>query len=272
MLLGTIGVLSAILAGVICAVSGGFASLAWLWILPVSFVGGFVGLFGLFVLAVWLLTLTIPLDKEQKEESKFYRCLVQLVAEAAPVLLNYRVHTQGMEQKPKEGRFLLVCNHLFDLDPVILTHEFRGKHLAFISKRENQKLFIVGRAMLKILCQPINRENDREALKTIVRCIQIIREDKASIAVFPEGYVSADHKCHPFRPGVFKIAQKTNVPIVVCTLTNTHKILPNFLRLKRTHVDLHLVGVVQPEEYAGITTVELADRIHAMMTQDLGEN
>ena len=124
--------------------------------------------------------------------------------------------------------------------------------------------------MHKILCQPINRENDREALKTILKCIQIIKEDKASIAVFPEGYIQPDKKLHHFRPGVFKIATKTKVPIVVCTLQGTMHVLRNFLHLKPSTVDLHLLKVIYPEEYESLTTVELADRIYQMMAEDLG--
>ena len=124
--------------------------------------------------------------------------------------------------------------------------------------------------MHKLLCQPINRENDREALKTILKCIQIIKEDKASVAAFPEGYIHPDKKLHHFRPGVFKIATKAKVPIVVCTMRGTTDVLSSFKRLKSSTVDVRLLQVIQPEEYEGITTVELADRIYQMMAQDLG--
>ena len=270
MLLGAIAVLSIVLAAMICGFGGGFAGLAWLWILPVSFVGSFLGLALLVFLLIWFLCAIVRLDKEQEEDSKFYRWVVRLIAEAVLTILQMRVHTEGMEKTPKEGRFLLVCNHLNDLDPVTLLHFFRDSQLAFISKRENSSMFLVGKLMHKLLCQLVNRENDREALKTILKCVEIIKEDKASIAVFPEGYTSRDHKFHKFRSGVFKIAQKTKIPIVVCTITNTYHVFHNALRLKPTDIELHLVAVIQPEEYAGITTVELGDRIHAMMAADLG--
>ena len=270
MLLGTLAILSVILAVVICSVGGGFAGLAWLWILPVGFVGSFLALALLAFLLLWFFCAIVRLDKEQENDSKFYRWLASLLVEAALPILRMRVHTKGLEKTPKEGRFMLVCNHLNDLDPVTLLHFFRDSQLAFISKRENTTMFLVGKLMHKLLCQLVNRENDREALKTILKCIQIIKEDKASIAVFPEGYTSRDHKFHKFRSGVFKIAQKAKVPIVVCTITDTYKVFHNALRLKPTDVHLHVVAVIQPEEYAGITTVELGERIHAMMAEDLG--
>ena len=270
MLLGTLAILSVILAVIICSVGGGFAGLAWLWILPVGFVGSFLALALLAFLLLWFFCAIVRLDKEQENDSKFYRWLASLLVEAALPILQMRVHTKGLEKTPKEGRFMLVCNHLNDLDPVTLLHFFRDSQLAFISKRENTTMFLVGKLMHKLLCQLVNRENNREALKTILKCIQIIKEDKASIAVFPEGYTSRDHKFHKFRSGVFKIAQKAKVPIVVCTITDTYKVFHNALRLKPTDVHLHVVAVIQPEEYAGITTVELGERIHAMMAEDLG--
>ncbi len=265
MLLTGIGILSAVLAVLGC----GSLDLHWLWALPLGFIGSFLGLFALAFLFLWGATAIIKIE-DGPSDSPFYRALASLYIEAVLTVLRMKVHTRGLENVPTDGRFLLVCNHLNDLDPVTLLHFFRKSHLAFITKWENQKLFIVGKLMYKLYAQPINRENDREALKTILKCIQIIKEDKASVAVFPEGYTSRDHKLHEFRPGVFKIAQKTKVPIAVCTLTNTHKVFGNILKLRATDIDLHLVKVIQPEEYEALTTVELAKRVHALMAADLG--
>ena len=131
-------------------------------------------------------------------------------------------------------------------------------------------MFVVGKLMHKILCQMINRENDREALKTILKCIKIIKEDKASICVFPEGYTSLDGKLHRFRSGVFKIAQKANVPIVVCTIQNTQNVFHNISHLRPTKVRFHLVAVIPPEELKGVTAVEVGERVHTLMAEDLG--
>ena len=268
MLLGGIGVFSIVIAAAVCAVSGSFGTLAWLWVLPAGFLGAYLVLFLLAFLFLWITCSVIDIEKGASE-SPFYRKMAVIYIRAVLTILQMRVHTKGLEDTPK-GRYLLVCNHLNDLDPVTLLYFFRKSKLAFITKWENQKLFIVGKLMYKLRCQPINRENDREALKTILGCIKLIKDDIANVAVFPEGYTSRDHKFHQFRPGVFKIAQKTGVPIAVCTITNTHKVFHNALRFKPTDIDLHLVQVIQPEEYQGITTVELAHRIHGIMAADLG--
>jgi 1-acyl-sn-glycerol-3-phosphate acyltransferase len=260
--------LSAAAAVLLC---WGKEALTWLWLLPAGFLGCFLALAVLVFGITMISTAAVQPEKEQEKDSKYYRFLIRLLAEAAHPILGMRVHTTGLEKTPKDTRFLLVCNHLFDFDPVVLIHHFRNSQLAFISKRENSSMFVVGKLMHKIQCQLINRENDREALKTILNCIRIIKEDKASIAVFPEGYTSRDHKFHTFRSGVFKIAQKAGVPVVICTITNTHKVLGNLKRLKPTDIELHLVDVITPEAYAGMTTVELGNLIHEKMAADLGE-
>lgn len=270
MLLSCLFAVPAICSVLICLGCGCFQGLDWLWVLPVSYIGSLILLAALIFLLVYILAQMVDTSKPQEKDSKLYRFVISCVVEAAIPILSVRMHVQGLEKTPKEGRFLLVCNHLELMDPVILLHYFRNSQLAFISKKENADMFLVGKLMHKIQCQLMNRENDREALKTILKCVEIIREDKASIAVFPEGYIKPDRKLHRFRSGVFKIAQRTKVPIVVCTLRNTQHIFKNGMRLKPTDVYLHLLDVIQPEDYAGMTTVELGNRVYEMMARDLG--
>ena len=264
MLLGSITVISLILA--VWEALGGV-----LWLLPVYFLENFAGLALLAFLFLVVVSYIVDLDKEQEADDPFYRWVIAVYVEALIQIMQVRVHPQGLEKTPKDGRFLLVCNHQFLADPGVLLHYFRDSQLAFISKQENRDLFCVGRLMHKILCQTLDRDNDRQALKVILKCIQIIKEDKASIAVFPEGGTHHDDKLHPFRPGVFKIAQKANVPIVVCTLNNTRPIIKNAAKLKGTDVTLHLVGVIPAEDLKGRTAVDISNQVYEMMLSDLGE-
>ncbi len=270
MLLGGISLVSLLAALGVCLGCGCFAGLAWLWVLPLVFVGSFLVLLILACLVLYFAVERIRLEEPQEEDSPFYRRLAMLFIEAAITVARLKIRTEGMEHTPKEGRFLLVCNHLNDIDPAVLMHVFPKSQLAFISKRENDQKFLVGKLMHKLLCQPINRENDREALKTILKCIEILKADKASIAVFPEGYTSLDGKLHPFRNGVFKIAMKAKVPVVVCTLKDTQYALKKAMKLQKPEIDIHLLGVIQPEEFQGITATDLGNRVHAMMLADLG--
>lgn len=270
MLYASMLVFAAIAAVGICLLAGGFGSLAWLWLLPVGFLGGFLLAFLLVFLFIYILVSRVDTTVPQEHDDPFYREVTYLYAEAILPLLRMKVHTRGLEKTPREGRFLLVCNHLFELDPVVLYAYFQQSQLAFISKRENNDMFIIGKLMHKLMAQLINRENDREALKTILKCISLIQEDEVSIAVFPEGYISKNHRLMHFRSGALKIATKAKVPIVVCTIQGTDKVLGNIRHLRSTPIELHLLDVITPEEMQGRTTTDIGEQIYRMMAADLG--
>ena len=271
MLLNLIWSLSALFGVGLCALSVGFDGLSTVPVFLLGFALGFVlCLLGCF-LAVWIPSRRVDPLQEQDGDDPYIRGIVKLYAPAVFKLLGCKIEASGTEKLPKEGRFLLVCNHLYDLDPGIPLTLFPDAQLAFISKKENLEKPIVGPLMLKIQCQLLDRENDRAALKTILRCISILREDKANIAVFPEGGIIKDGKLlHRFRPGVFKIAQKAGVPIVVCTLNGTQNMVENVKHFRRTRIDFHLLEVIPAEELRGVTTVDIAQRVHAIMAADLG--
>lgn len=266
MLLRTIAGLSALLTAVL---------FAWLdlavWTLPLLFAAFYLVLALLALGFLCILCALVDLDKPQEEDSPFYRFVMHLYIEALISLVLVRLHTDGLEKTPKEGRFVLVCNHLFLADPGIVLHCFRSSQLAFLTKKENYDLPIVGKFMHRILCQSIDRDNDRASLRSILKCIQLIKEDRVNVALFPEGYTSKDGKLHPFRAGAFKIPQKTGVPIVVCTIQGTRAIFRNLKKLKKTDVTLHLVDVIPPEAYAGMTTTQLSELVYETMLADLGE-
>ncbi len=271
MLLTCILVLSALSSVLVCLGADAFAGLSFLWLLPVSFVGAFLALavlaFGIFVLVCAF----IEPDKPREDDCRWLRAMIRTYLHAVLTVLPVKLETKGLEKIPNDGRFLLVCNHLDNIDPAFLLHCFPKSQLAFVAKREAGSMFLVNKVMPKLLCQYINRENDKEALKTILKCISLLKEDKVSIAIFPEGRINPYRKLAHFRPGVFKIAQKAQVPIVVCTLQNTNKVIGRLLKLKGTTVKLHLLDVIPADQLAGKQTTEVADRIYTMMAQDLGK-
>ena len=264
MLIGVIALI-ALVAAVVLGLQFGF------WAGLGIFVGGV--LVQALAVFLYLMYLCRKVDQTVPQEyiDPHYQKVTDLILESVLPILRIRIKRNGMEKVPKDGRFLLIANHCNDSDPIILMRVFRNRQLAFISKKENSTMFVIGPMMHKLMAQLINRENDREALKTILKCIEILREDKASVAVFPEGGIlTEDGKLHHFKPGVFKIAQKAGVPIVVCTLKNTKDVVHNILRFRGSKVELSVLGVIDVETVKEKKTVELAEICHDLMAKDLG--
>ena len=270
MLLGILCALSFFAAVMLCAGTGAFDTLHFLWLLPVGCVGSFLVFAALIFVLLLIICSRIDPEKERDADTPWFRWLIMELLHAVLTVLPVRVRTKGMEKLPKNGRFLLVSNHLDNIDPVFFYYCFPKSQLAFVGKQETKNMFLVNKVMPKLLCPTINRENDREALKTILRCISLLKNDTVSIAIFPEGRINPYRKLAHFRPGVFKIAQKAQVPIVVCTLQGTNHAIGRLLKCKSAPVDVHLLDVIPPEALEGRNTVEIADEIYAMMAADLG--
>ena len=270
MLLSLICALSFMTAVLVCAGTGAFDTLAFLWLVPVGFLGAFLLLtalgFGIFL----LVCKGIDPEKQYEKDDPAFRWTVLEIIDFLFRVLPIRVRQKGFENAPEDGRFLLVCNHLDNIDPAFLLHCFRKHPIAFVAKKEAKSMFLVNKVMPKLLCPYINRENDREALKTILHCISLLKNDTVSVGIFPEGRINKFRKLAHFRPGVFKIAQKANVPIVVCTMTGTNLALGKVMKLKRATVDVHLLEVLSPEFIADKTTVEMAEYVYDLMAKDLG--
>ena len=262
--------LSMILSAVVSLAIGAFESYRWLWMMPALAVAFFVAMMLCLYGYLDLMGRRVDKSAEQDGDDPRYRKLVEMLVASLLPLVSLNVKSKGVEKVPAQGRFLLVCNHTCDLDPAPILYSLPGRQLAFIAKKEVRDMFMIGAFLHKIQGQFINRENDREALKTIIKCIQIIKEDKGSVAVFPEGRIHDDRKFHHFRPGVFKIAYKTKVPVVVCTLKNNRDMLNNLLHLKGTDVQFSVLEVIEPEEFLDIPTTELAQRCYEIMAADLG--
>ena len=127
------------------------------------------------------------MKKLLEKPSGYFRFLLNEFCRLALALGGVHVNVTGLEKVPRDSRFLLVSNHRFAFDPLVFYSSMPWADLAFLSKKENFSIFVVAQIMRKVLCLPVDRNNDRESLKSILKAIQFIKDDKASIAVFPEG-------------------------------------------------------------------------------------
>ena len=242
-----------------------------IWWFPLYLAGYWLAFLVAVCLFLLVACLFVDMKKPRQKESKFFRTVLYPYVEMLLTLFRVTITTEGMEKTPTDGRFLLVSNHQSAFDPGAFFHCFPKSQLIFVAKKEVADMPVINKVLHALCCQMVDRENDRQALRMILNCVKIIKEDQASVAVFPEGYTSMDGLVHHFRNGVFKIAQKADVPIVVCTVKGTGTLAENLLKYKPTKVAVHLLDVIGPEELKGKTTAEIGDRIYEMMIADLGE-
>ncbi len=239
------------------------------WAVPLIFLGIILGLIIIQLLIFVGLILATDINKERKKSSPVFRFFVKASLPIIVAVARVKINVQGAEKMPENGPVMLVCNHQHDFDPVIMYSVFPNKKIAFIGKKEIYTTMpFVAKAMHRLDCLPIDRENDRAAAVTIVKAIKYAKEGRASIGIFPEGYTSKTDELLPFRNGCFKIATKAKVPIAVCTINNTKQIEKNILK-RNTVVEFRLLDVIYPEQLENMNTAEIGEKIHNMMQESL---
>ncbi len=241
------------------------------WMIPCALglsAGIFLGALVLLALVMLLSGCFVDLAREQKTRSRWFSFLIEQFLFIAFLFAGVRIHKKGLELVPREEKFLLVSNHIYDFDPAIFLHCMPWARLGFISKKENYTMFYVNKVMHCLHCLPIDRENDRAALKTILKAAQILKTCDHSMAIFPEGYESKTGELLPFRNGAFKIAQRAGVSVVVAILRGTKDIPQNMFR-RPTHIDMEILGVIPAQEVCSAPSQAVGDRAHLMMEKAL---
>ena len=108
-------------------------------------------------------------------------------------------------------------------------------------------------------------------MMTIDRASKLLKADEVSIFVYPEGTRSKKLQLLPFHNGVFKIAQKANVPVVVLTIQGSEKVKQNY-PWRSTKVRMKVVGILDAEHVKSSKTSDISDEARAMIAKDLEEN
>ncbi len=234
----------------------------FLWILL-----GLLGLFLLYLLLILVCALLVDANREYDRHNPLYRLLMIQLTAITLWVMRIRTHVEGRELLP-QGRVLFVSNHRSSFDPLVTWQAFPQWRISYISKPENFKIPVFGRIIRRCCFLPIDRENPRNAIRTIQAAAKLMAEDQVSVGVYPEGTRSKNCVLLPFHDGVFKIAQKANVPIAVVSVEGTEKIHKNH-PLHRSHVYLTVLEVISAETVTTLKSHVLGEHIRTLLEQKL---
>ncbi len=134
-----------------------------------------------------------------------------------------RVQIEGLDNIDYEQPQLFVANHS-GLHDILSLAAHLPIQFRWIAKKSLFKVPFMGWHMSRSGYIPIDRENPREAAKSIIEAAQVIRGGVNAIA-FPEGTRSRTGDLGQFRSGAFALALKTGVPLVPITLEGSYRVI-----------------------------------------------
>lgn len=240
----------------------------WFWVIPVGLVLFYILSYGLSLFICFIISIFFKKEEPEVPDKVAQFITIQLTHQTN-LLAGALVKKSGMEKVNKKQRYMVVYNHTSNFDPMIIMDKI--KDIYCITKPENKKIPIVGAYINKAGYISIDRSNDAEGMKAILKAINYLKNDYGSICVAPEGTRSKTLELLPFHPGCFNIAKRAEVPILVVGLKNTFDIHKNFLK-RFTHVKMDIISVINPEEFKDLSTIEISNIVHKLYEDYLGGN
>ncbi|WP_269542950.1 AMP-binding protein [Cerasicoccus fimbriatus] len=125
------------------------------------------------------------------------------------VKLRYRVNIEGLENMPREGKVLVISNHVSYMDAVVLGVCLPRK-LRFLSNDTLQTKPILGPMLRLAGVVPVSPTKARAAIRTAVEKL----DEGEAVVIFPEGHLTRDGLVAPFQDGFRLIARKANAPVL----------------------------------------------------------
>lgn len=178
----------------------------------------------------------------------------------------------GEENVPKNEPVLYIGNHKSYFD-IIITYARCPRLTGYVSKDVMKKVPLLSLWMKRLHCLFINREDVKDALKTILAGIDNIKNG-ISMCIFPEGTRNtSDDLMLPFKEGSFKMAEKTGCPIIPMAVSGSADILENhFPKVKSSHVVLEYGKPIYPKELDKETKKKLGSYCQTIVAEMLEKN
>ena len=171
------------------------------------------------------------------------------------------------EQLTLDAPFLLVSNHVTDLDPFFVGMACKKTPLTFVASEHIARMGVVSKIIMKLL-SPIPRAKAASGASTVKSCLRRIRAGEA-IALFAEGDCTWDGLTAHIFPATGKLAKASGAPLVTFRLTGGHLINPRWaFKRRRGNMRGAAVRVYTAEELRSMT----ADEITEAIERDIAEN
>ena len=130
----------------------------------------------------------------------------------------YRIRPTGLENIPKSGPAVVVCNHVSFMDPIILGGSI-ARPMRFVMYYKIFQIPFLSFIFRNAKAIPIaSRKEDADLMNA---AFEKVDEELAAgniVCIFPEGALTTDGEIQPFKPGIEKIIARRPVPVVPVAL------------------------------------------------------
>lgn len=175
--------------------------------------------------------------------------------------VRYRV--VGREHVDPDRSYVIVSNHLSNLDALLEPMVLRNLHARFLAKKELYRLPIMGWALHMMGMVKVDRERAGASHDYINRQVAQVFAAGRSLMIYPEGTRSRSVELRPFKKGPFVIAIRHQVPILPVVVHGTAEAwTPGDWRVRGGPVVMAIGAPIETSGLGHQDEVELRSRTH----------
>jgi len=194
---------------------------------------------------------------------KFAHSLLRLALHLARI----KTTVTGLENIPKDNKFVFVSNHQENYDIPVIMPIFKDHPICFIAKEALFDAPIIGKWISLLGNVPIGKMADREAAKSIITGIKRYKEG-LPFGIFPEGRRAKSNEMIEFKPGAFKLAMKPKANLLIGTIYDMGTVFSR-VPWKRYQVRVHFHPLLSYEEYKDLNSQDLSAHVKEIIQQQL---
>jgi len=130
----------------------------------------------------------------------------------------YRIRPTGLENIPREGPAVVVCNHVSFMDPIILGGSV-ARPMRFVMYYKIFQMPFLNFIFKNAKAIPIaSKQEDEELMNAAFEAVDAELAAGNVVCIFPEGALTKDGNVQKFRPGIEKIIARRPVPVIPVAL------------------------------------------------------
>lgn len=210
----------------------------------------------------------IEIGSRTTPKSKFKVFVLKSALELVFWYNHTKVTCEGVENVPYNAPFVMYCNHKSMLDPAAIYVKI-NRIVSAIGKKSLWGFWPMNRICECFGALPMDRDNDRQAVKDMLVAIKAVKEGMPMI-IFPEGGIKNRdvEEMVNLRAGAYKLAMKAEAPIIPVAIMGSSEISKK-KRFEKKHIHIIFHKPITKEEYKDKNTTEVGTYVEELINEDI---
>ncbi len=169
----------------------------------------------------------------------------------------FRPTITGVENVPRDGAAIIVCNHLSFVDSIFLPLAIPRK-MTFLAKSD----YFTGKGLRGAIVKwfmtsagqlPIDRSGGKASEASLNTGLGVLAEGRV-LGIYPEGTRSPDGRGYRGRTGVARMVLEAHVPVIPAAVVGTDEVMPLGARLPKVKKVSVVIG--EPMDFSRFEGLE----------------